>query len=331
MEYKKIKIDDIQLDVDNPRIKHYVEIYGENLSSEQIALALNYSGDSNTAYEALSESIRVNKGVIHPIIVNRKPDGTHIVIEGNTRVQLYREFREKDKSGVWDEIIALVYDDLPSQQIHAIRLQTHLVGPRDWEPFSKAKYLNYLSSVEYLPMATIISYCGGKTHEVRNLINAYNDMIKFYKPVVEDNGDDMSPRQFSKFAELQKIGSALKQTGYTKTDFAKWVHHGNVDTAQNVRKLPQVLLNERAREVFLKKNISEAVKLISAEEVKEGQTLANATNNELVEELIRRINGIEYSTVKALRYDPSYQAEKNNWETLAEELTAFIDDITQSD
>ena len=68
MEYQLLNIDDVELDLNNPRIKQWLEIYKENeITSEAIALALSASSGSNTAstYTSLKESIRVNKGIIN--------------------------------------------------------------------------------------------------------------------------------------------------------------------------------------------------------------------------------------------------------------------------
>ena len=67
MEYQHIPIDDITLDKENPRIRYYIEMYGDKLSSERIANALSDEGSSTkTSYDALKESIRVNRGIINP-------------------------------------------------------------------------------------------------------------------------------------------------------------------------------------------------------------------------------------------------------------------------
>ena len=181
MEYKLLDINEIELDINNPRIKQWLEMYkDEALTSEAIALALSASSGSSvtSTYTTLKESIRVNKGIINPIIVNRYPDGRMVVIEGNTRLQIYKEFAEIDPNGPWKKIIAIIYDQLSDEKIHAIRLQSHLVGPRDWDAFSKAKYLNQLCNIDKLPMSMIISYCGGKKTEIQKLIDAYSDMVK---------------------------------------------------------------------------------------------------------------------------------------------------------
>ena len=328
MEYMKLPIDQVELDLENPRIKQWLEIYGDDITSEGIALALSASsGTSSTStYSALKESIKVNKGIINPIIVNRNADGKLVVIEGNTRLQIYKEFAVVDPEGPWKEIIAIVYDSLPVEQIHAIRLQTHLVGPREWDPFSKAKYLNQLSNIEKLPMATIISFCGGKSAEIRKLIDAYTDMTKYYFKKADEAGIDPDPREFSKFAELQNrsIKEALAIHHFTET----WVIGGNIDNAQNVRKIPAILANPTARAVFLKSTISEAVKYLNTPQ-KGTVDLSSVSLYELAVELTSRLRTIEYKEVKALTNDPRYEEHKNDLRVLLDELSDLINDIEE--
>lgn len=334
MEYMKLSIDQVELDLENPRIKQWLEIYGEEISSEAIALALSASNgnSSSSTYSALKESIKVNKGIINPIIVNKNADGKYIVIEGNTRLQIYKEFAEADPEGPWKEIIAIVYDQLPIEKIHAIRLQAHLVGPREWDAFSKAKYLNQLSNIDKLPMSMIISFCGGKSTEIRKAIDAYSDMTKYYFEKAAEAGMDPDPKEFSKFAELQNrsIKEALLAHHYTEEDFATWVVNGNIDNAQNVRKLPAVLAQPTAREVFLRHNISEAVKHLNVPQ-KNSVNLSVANIYELAVELTNKLRKIEYREVKALEYDPSYEGRKNDLRDLLEELLDLIDDIKGED
>lgn len=330
MDYLKLSINDIDLDLNNPRIKQWLEIYGDEITSEAIALALSASsGASNTSsYTALKESIRVNRGIINPIIVNRNSNGTCVVIEGNTRLQIYKEFASMDPEGPWNEIIAIVYDKLPEENIHAIRLQTHLVGPRDWDPFSKAKYLNQLSNIDKLPMSMIISFCGGKGAEIKKLIEAYTDMVTYYFPEASSAEMDPDPREFSKFAELQNsaVTQALLVHKYSKTDFAKWVVGGNIDTAQNVRRIPAILANLNAREVFMKSTISEAVKYLNIDE-KGSKGLSAASMNDLVVELVHRCRDIEFKHIKSLRDDPRYLEQKNNIGELIGELSDILKEV----
>lgn len=324
MEYKTLPIESVELDFENPRIKQYIEMYADNITSEGISLALS-GGDSNS-YSALKESIKTNKGLVTPIIVNQTDDGKMVVIEGNTRLQIYKEFAVSDPNGPWKEIIAIVHKNLSDIEIHSIRLQTHLVGPRDWDPYSKAKYLHYLSDELKLPMELIISYCGGKGSEIRKLIDAYVDMERFYRPLMIESGQDPDPRDFSKFSELQNrsIVESLIVHHYEKKDFAQWVVDGRVDKAQSVRRIPAILANSLAKEEFFKSNITEAEKYLNADE-KSSRILESLSMDDLVVELVNRLRKIGLKDCTRLRDDERYKEKKLNFLNLKSE----VDDVVE--
>ena len=130
---------------------------GDEPTPEQIFLALGAGNDddggtsTSTTYEKLKQSIISNGGIIQPVILNKRQDGTLICVEGNTRVALYQDFQKTKVKGNWTHISALVHDEMDEASVHAIRLQVHLVGPRPWDPYSKAKYLYELRTQEHLP------------------------------------------------------------------------------------------------------------------------------------------------------------------------------------
>lgn len=126
--YIDLPVDSIKLDKSNPRIARGVAYYGENITSETMALLL---GATSEACASLRESIRENGGIIHPIVVNKRTDGSYVVIEGNTRLQIYKDFIKHGVPGDWTKIRAIVYEDLDNDRMHAIRLQAHLIGPRE--------------------------------------------------------------------------------------------------------------------------------------------------------------------------------------------------------
>lgn len=333
-KYIELDINDIHLDLDNPRIKQYLEIYPGEITSEAIALALTNpgNGDSSTSYNTLKESIKVSCGIIHPIIVNKERDGRLIVIEGNTRLQIYKEFLSSNPTGPWSKISSIVYEDLSDPDKHSIRLQSHLVGPRDWDPYSKAKYLHQLSEIDHLPLSSIISMCGGNTSEINKLISAYRDMQLYYKKAIEEKGDDFVIRDFSKFVELQRstIIFALTTKGYTKEDFAKWVVNDNIDTAQGVRQLPAVLKEPEALKVFQKKNITEAVKKLAVTESTHNE-LNNITYDILGAKFLEALNRLEYKEVKKLGSVPEYDKKKTMLLNIYDVLQEILKDIQSED
>jgi len=303
--FQTLQIKKLTLDLENPRIRRFIEKYGKAPTAEQISLALGVGspdeGQSGPTFYSLKESIRTNGGVIHPIIVNKTANNKYIVIEGNTRVAIYKEFEEQKVKGKWKEIPAIVYENLMPQAIDAIRLQAHLVGPRDWDPYSKAKYLNYLRNSEHLTMPQIIDYCGGKKHEVENYVAAYNDMEKFYRPIL-DSDDEFDSTRFSAFIEVQKanIRSKILEAGFDLTSFSKWVHNQLIYPLSTVRQLPQILSNPEAKEIFLKDGAKEAMKVI---DIGGDVSLQNANIEALASVLYKKLSSLPLDEFKEMKKD----------------------------
>ena len=252
-KFIKLPIDSIDLDYDNPRIAKWLEIYPDKPSAEAIAMALGVHGgveDSEaTTFSSLKNSIKTNKGLIYPIIVNEINKEQYTVIEGNTRLAIYQEFHKNKVEGEWDKIISIVHPNMSQEQIDSIRLQAHLVDPRPWDPYSKAKYLEYLKNSEHFTMNKLIDYCGGSESKVTNYINAYLDMEKYYRPIA----DNFDHTRFSSFQEIQnpRLREALINDGYSMEYFSKWVNDYRLYPQSNVRQLPNILKDPDSREIFL--------------------------------------------------------------------------------
>ena len=299
-----IPVNVIELDRSNPRIRKFLEMYGDNPTPEQIFLALGAGSEDSpnsqsTTYEKLKQSILTNRGIINPIILNRRPNDTLVCIEGNTRVALYKDFLQNDIEGDWSQIPALVHDELDSAAIHAIRLQVHLVGPRPWDPYSKAKYLYELRTQQHLPFAAIVDYCGGRQAEVVESINAYTDMEQYYRPVVGDDGLFDTTR-FSGFVELQKHGikQSIIRHGFNLHDFASWIEQKKIYPLSKVRSLPRVLRDDRARDIFIKQDIRAAEAVLERPDI--NKALQEAGLTQLAQAFtagIRRLTFKEYQDI----------------------------------
>lgn len=317
-EIIELSIDDVELDKNNPRIAKFLEMYGDEITPEQICLALGV-GDSQldivgTTFQSLKASIRTYGGIIHPIIVNRVEGIRYVVIEGNTRVAIYKEFREKNIPGNWDKIISIVYDSMTQEEIDAIRLQTHLVGPRAWDPYSKAKYLDYLRNTEHLTLKQIVDYCGGREKEVVDYIEAYEVMESAYRNQLESD-DEFDPTRFSAFVELHRpnVKQAIVNSGFTYEDFAKWVIDHKIHPLNTVRQLPRILENPGSKEIFLgysgRGAVQEALKVL--ESPPSEVPLKDASLFQLAEAIFNKILTLLYGelqSLKAERQSPEVQA-----------------------
>jgi hypothetical protein len=332
-KYETLPVLEVALDAANPRIAKWIEMYGGDITGEQMSMALGAADDSEgeggTTFRSLREAIRTSGGIIHPIIVNKESSGRHVVIEGNTRTLIYREFLEQGASGDWSKIPAMTYDDLSPSDVDAIRLQAHLVGPRAWDPYSKAKYLNHLRNSEHLTYSQIVDLSGGRTREVQDYIAAYHDMEKHYRPLLNSD-DEFDPTRFSSFVEFQRkrIMEAVMTAGFTKDHFAKWVKDHLLSPQSTVRSLPGILENPRAKETFLRDGAQEAIKLLDVPTP--DQALRDASISLLAREISRRVMAMTYAELQILRSNIDGPENEALCET-RDNLTRLCEDIASSD
>ncbi len=303
-QHQLVNVDDLVLDIDNPRIKKWIEYYDGTPNEANIKLALGVAtgdeqSENGTTYHSLKESIRASGGINHPIIVN-KDDERMVVIEGNTRLSIYQEFKETDVPGDWDRIPSMVYQNLDLENIDAIRLQSHLVGPRAWDPYSKAKYLNHLYNVEHMTVDRIIAYCGGKQRDLQNYIDGYRDMEQYYRPILESD-QDFDTTRFSGFVELQKprVKEAILKAGNTLEDFAKWIDTEKIYPLSTVRQLPKILANERSREVFYERGAKEALRVLDSPNV--NSVLTQLDLADLCRAVQRAIDNLQYPKFREMQ------------------------------
>lgn len=335
--FEMLPTNQVKLDRENPRIARFLEMYGDEISSDQMALALGSGSsegiDGGPSYNDLKQSIQTNKGIIHPIIVNRNNDNI-TVIEGNTRLLIYREFSQDNIEGKWDDIPSMVYTNLEKNKIDAIRLQSHLVGTRNWDPYSKAKYLNHLRNSENLTFGQIVDFCGGKRREIQNYINAYQDMKKYYCPLL-DSDQDIDPTRFSSFVELQenRVISAILDSGYNKKVFSEWVIDHKLIPIPNIRQLPKILRNNEAKKIFLKYDSKKAIEYLASLNVKEDgdQTLTKASLLQLTRALTTHINQqLKYSDIKRFKEQKDTEEVEYIFEA-NDAISALCKDIKMED
>ena len=328
-----LPIDSIKLDEENPRIKQCLENY-TTVTPEAIALALWDSGDGDaaTSYRVLRDSIKDSGGIIHPIIVNHEDNGDYVAIEGNTRLQIYKDFVQKNVPGEWSQITALVYEGLTKVEKHSIRLQSHLVGPRDWDPYSKAKYLYQLSEIEMLPMNSIVNMCGGNKNEITKAIDAYKYMKMYYEPYAKSRGLEPDTRDYSKFREHEnaRIKSAIQHKGYPENQFAKWVVDENIDKAQSVRLIPAIMRNKEALDAFLKGNLTEAETVLRAAELSNAD-LSQYPYEVLSGELFKQLMTLPATEVDELANNPDKAMKRDSLERLKSKLDFIINMIIEQE
>ena len=329
--FKLLPVAEVELDRTNPRIRRFLENYSGEPTYDQIALALDVSGSGSddaaqgsTTPEKLKRSILSNGGIMQPVVVNRDASGRFVCVEGNTRLYIYRSFIAEGVTGDWSHIPAIVHDDLGARAIDAIRLQAHLVGPRPWDAYSKAKYLWELQFKELMPLDRLIDLCGGSRREVTTAIEAYADMEHYYRPVCDP--DEFDTERYSGFVELQatRVKDAILRAGFDLTDFAGWIRKGNIRNLQEVRQLPRVLPDRRAREVFIRKDVKSALDVLEKPELASG--LKGASVGQLARALAEAARTIRSEEIRRLQEHPEDDTVRHIEDAL-EELQYLLKQI----
>ena len=97
----------------------------------------------------------------------------------------------------------------------------------------------------------LIARCGGNRTKITRQIDAFHDMNEYYRDVNSD--DAFKIDRFSGFEELQKsnIKDSIFQAGFDLHDFGRWIRDGQIYRLADVRKVPLVLADEEATDVFV--------------------------------------------------------------------------------
>ena len=321
-EQKFLDIHSIEVDVNNPRIKRLIEklveslAEGEELTENRILLALEFSPtndestdktDSAMTFTKLRNSIIQNKGILQPIIVKKIEGQRYKCIEGNTRLAIYKQQnKKKPEEEWWEKIKSTVYDEITEDEENRIRLQCHLVPPRQWEPYSRAKFLHKLINEDNNDEDTIAGVCGVPTSEIRNYLDAYRMMEDDYKTYCDEIGDEMDVKRFSGFLELTtrpSLQSTIIQNGFTFRDFSIWLHNRDkIKELRHVRSLERILRNPQAKEIFLNEGSKSALNVFVNDVA---GNLQNADVLTLLNATIAKLNNTPYPQMRALFQDSS--------------------------
>jgi hypothetical protein len=296
IEHRKVLMNTLLLDESNPRIGLYKDSQLKPvLSSDDIRHAIiNRSPD---AYTKLRDSIEINQGIINPIWIAPLRDGTHLVIEGNTRVLIYQELSEKyPSSDIWKSIPANILPaGIQESQLNFIRLEAHLRGVTEWDAYERARYLYILNEKEGYSVRRLEQLTRLRREEIETEIRAFRDMSEVYNSRFPE--DPYQSQKFSYFVEYERssrIKQEMQNNHLQIADFCDWVGTGRILKAENVRRLADVLENQTATQYFLADGYDRALSYLAL------------AQPDLVSPLFQRIEDV----IAGLKRLPFYEVEQ---------------------
>lgn len=263
IELGDVEIDKIDLDSDNPRIGYWRDSQNkENFGQDEISFALRENTD---AVRRLRLSIESNEGIIEPIWVV-KENGRYLVIDGNTRLEIYRDLKKKyHQKETYKKIkCRILPKETDERGRNFIRLIAHLRGVNDWEVYERARMLYILWELKGYTEEELQSTTKLSISQIKRWIEAYKEMNEQFLPNFGNEIDDPLSK-FSYFVEYQnpKIQQGMKDNGLDNTDFCQWVGKKEIKKAQDVRNLKEIFSDPKATELLVNKGYKYAITQLS--------------------------------------------------------------------
>ena len=279
-EFKSIPVNEIKFNPKNPRffgqvlesvpekLPEFVSPEDEKeITQDQCQLLLSFMIDadkktsSSSDFAQLQASIKAKKGIINPIHVVKleKAEGKYkyLVSEGNTRLAIYKDLNSQSNAEPWtNKIVCCVLEN--EEDFEDVMAIAHIVGVKEWPPYSRAKKLAYIKKKDNAQYEKILAKCGSSAsrNKLELRINAFNHMEKvkkFFDPQHKDYIKGPKPftaQLFAFFEEYNKFKSKFEPE-FDGLEFAKAVRTGKLSNARQIAPLARMFEKTDYRNDFL--------------------------------------------------------------------------------
>ncbi|MBS3155598.1 hypothetical protein J4404_03835 [Candidatus Woesearchaeota archaeon] len=182
-----LDIDKINLDPENPRIGYWSDSQiKKEFSQDEIAFALREKSDD---VNRLKLSIEIHEGIMNPIWIYKK-DEKFLVIDGNTRLEIFKDLRRKypNKDNYRKIPCEILPENVGEKVKNFIRLMQHLRGVNDWEVYERARMLYILWDA----------------------LSKFSYFVEYENPKIKQNMEEnkLSMKDFCKWVGLSEIKRA---------------------------------------------------------------------------------------------------------------------------
>lgn len=247
----RLELGEVSFDPTNPRIQFQLDtsLSDKAPTQEQLGFALVVGNDS---FVKLRENIESNGGIVNPIWIAPTGDD-YVVIEGNTRLQVYLDLREKyPNDDKWKSIpVFLLPEKCSRDEINFIRLEAHLFGTTPWDAYEKARELYRLNEEEDYSVERLARMTKLTPSDIRSSIQAFRDMDEYYLSRFGDPGEHQKFSYFVEFRKNADLKRLVKDGQLNIVDFCTWVGEGKFSRGEDVRRLGTVLKDPQARQALI--------------------------------------------------------------------------------
>ncbi len=220
---ESLPIEDLRFFPENPRVLAAVrEITGfEELTLEEKQEQIYKRLLKEPSVKNLKPEIERDGGLQVPIIVRVE---TNQVIEGNSRLAVYRALAEDNRSDErWTHIRCHVFSGLTDEQQTRILSATHLQGITEWPPYAKALFCFTAVEERQVPIEAFSSLTGMGKAEIQKQVkivkmmqeNADNNYANFSYYDVLVRSRKLAPAIQDNETLRKKLLSDIKTSAFT--------------------------------------------------------------------------------------------------------------------
>lgn len=250
-EIKSLNILELRYYAENPRINYIISTHDGEVTQdiiEQKLLALDTTKD-------LVRDIEENQGLIEEVLVIGDE-----VVEGNTRLAVYRRLAKKHPSDPrWRTIPAKVLSsEIRPQELFFILGTLHIKGKNEWSAYEKAAYIHRMIRELDYSAHDIAKQLGHQANTIEAMLKSYETMRDIYLPRMTKDSDDFETQDalrkysyFEAFYRQKDLAYRARETPLFAEEFCEWVAADVFPKADSVRsELPKILSNKRASKTF---------------------------------------------------------------------------------
>ena len=248
IETRPLALEELKLDPDNVRFKHY----RRPLTDAEMERIIWDEPDTRDLFRAIVASGGLSE---RPYV-----SSDLVVLEGNRRVVCLRKAKEMQAQGNLDPSIpADAFDPVDVEvflkgvspvDLAVARARWHVSGKKQWDALNQANHLWEMYYERGLSYDRIRDFLGMGKASIIQKVNAYEATINYLKTT-----GDTDIKKYSFFEELYKNRRARRwaeQDPANLDQFFQWVKEGRLNRtgAKDVRQLMDVLDDPDARRVF---------------------------------------------------------------------------------
>ena len=293
-----LHIDELKFLKDNPRV--YACTHGEpnfdgRTSEEQQELIFKKLLQEPSV-KNLEPEVKRHGGLMEPILVRHD---TMEVIEGNSRLAVYRHFHQKKTEGEWEYIPCEIVSRLTDDQQAAFLNQIHVKGKTSWSAYEKANFA-YVRQERGWSLENIAEVFGESIGTIRTRVKVIETMKK---------NEDNERSHFSYYDVLVRsaeISEAMQKEGVRGFLLTKIQNFGPKDedgdfTAQELRKkLPVILKKPKVLTKYLegKIDLDEGYQIAKVSQVEEKVQQAMNLLNEVSQKDMVKLDTSRFNAFK---------------------------------